>query len=61
MTDHPTTLSLTNDDRLALRRFISEHRQGTGEELSLEEAALMILRDGMVRLRLMEVDPEGEE
>lgn len=61
MTDHPITLTLTTEDRLALRRFISEHRQETGEELTMEEAAGLLLRDALIGAGVLEVEPEGEE
>lgn len=59
MTD--LTLSLTTEDRLALRRFISEHRQLSGTEYSLEEAALMLLRDALTMQGILAVDLDEDD
>jgi hypothetical protein len=61
MPDHALTLSISTEDRIALRKLASEHRQLTGKDIPIEKLAVALLRDALVLHGGLEAWPDLDE
>ena len=58
---HDLTISISTEERLALRKLASEHRQLTGRDIPIEKLAVVLLRDALVLHGGLESWPDLDE